>query len=141
VPIEPGIIKSEKLTKSDVEHLDKLLEEIEKSNPSMPPEIYQPEATIELETNHGSQSLDSSVLTKEGLKKLKRFKTQDDLEGAEKILHDYMDGTKLESFDIVEGGWIAHLSMPGYMDQTEPTRYETLKEAIESLHEQYADME
>jgi hypothetical protein len=64
---------------------------------------------------------------------------QDDLEGAEAILRDYMEGTRLESVEIKSGGWIAHLSMPGYMDQTDPSRYDTLTEAIEGLHDMYGE--
>jgi hypothetical protein len=137
--IQESVRKSEGLSKKEAARLSKLLGEIVKANPSMPPEIYQPEATIEMETNEGGQSLDADVLGAQGLAKLKKLHEQDDLEGAEDILRDYMEGNRLESFEIKTGGWIAHLSMPGYMDQTDPVRYNTLKEAIEELHRQYAD--
>jgi hypothetical protein len=137
--IEESVRKSERLSVKEAKRLEKLFDEIVEANPSMPPEIYQPNATIEMMTNHGGQSLDTDVIGAEGLEKLKKFEAQDDLEGAEDILRDYMDGTRLESFEIKTGGWIAHLSMPGYLDQTEPTRYDTLKEAIEELHQQFAD--
>jgi hypothetical protein len=137
--IDEKVRKAEKLSKAQAEKLEEMLDEIVKANPSMPPEIYQPDATIQIETNYGGQSIDADVLGKEELKKLKHLIAQSDMEGAQHILESYMEGTVLESAEIVEGGWIAHLSMPGYMDQTEPTRYDTLKEAIESLHEQFAD--
>jgi hypothetical protein len=137
--IEESVRKSERLSAKEAKRLEKLFDEIVEANPSMPPEIYQPDVTIEMTTNHGGQSLDGNVVGVEGLEKLRKLEAQDDLEGAEDILRDYMDGTRLESFEIKTGGWIAHLSMPGYLDQTEPTRYDTLKEAIEELHQQFAD--
>jgi hypothetical protein len=69
--INEEIRREEKLSKKEAARLEKLLEEIEKANPSMPPNIYQPDETIEIDTNEGGQSIDSDALTTEGLKKLK----------------------------------------------------------------------
>lgn len=151
--IEESVRKSEKLSKKDVEKLEGLLDEIVKANPSMPPEIYYAEGVLEIDTSYGGQSIDADVIGDAGMKELKPLiKKFDDAEGEAKeevqeaiyeIIGDYLEGStssKLYSIEVTSG-WIAHLSMPGYMDQTEPTRYDTLKEAIEELHNQYADLD
>lgn len=139
ISISADVRKREGLSEKEVEHLEGLLEEIEKSNPSMPPEIYQPDTTISIETNYGGQTIDSDALSTKEFEKLERLIAKNDMPGAQEILKPYMEGTTLESAEIIKGGWIAHLSMPGYLDQTEPSRYDTLKEAIEELHSQFAD--
>ena len=148
------VIKKEKLSKTDVERLEKMYEEIVEANESMPPEIYQPDATVSVSCRQGGSSFDASVLgSKTNIDKLKRLgkrlsscsseRTCEkiraeifDLIGQYTEAHDAED---IYSVEIVEGGWIAHLSMPGYMDQTEPQHYDTLKAAIEDLYSMYAD--
>lgn len=154
ITIQESVRRAEKLSKKEAARLEKLLGEITEANPSMPPEIYQPDETIELDTAHGGQSIDGDVIGAEGMKELKKLAKEFDAATEEvdkaaievaiyDLIGDYMEatlGTRIYSIEIVSGGWIAHLSMPGYMDQTEPTRYDTLKEAIEELHSQFADI-
>lgn len=150
--IEESVRKSEGLSKKEAERLEKMFEEIEEANPSMPPNIYMATETIEIDGPMGSQSLDADVLTAAGLKELKVLIKKFDAASGEKrqeVLNDIyaIIGQYTESFEpdfysveIKSGGWMANLSMPGYMDQTEPSRYDTLKKAIEGLHDMYADV-
>ena len=58
------------------------------------------------------------------------------------IIEDYVEyfhPEDLYTLEVSEGGWIGHLSMPGYMDQTDPTHYDTLAEAIEEMHSMYVE--
>ena len=56
-------------------------------------------------------------------------------------LFDYLEGTIVESAeDAIERkeGWYAHLSAPGYMDQTEwQGPYATADEALDAVKEQF----
>jgi hypothetical protein len=145
--ITKEIQRSEKLSNAEVERLDKMIDEIERSSSSMVPEIWKPDATVIVDSNYGGQHLDGSLFTKQQIAELKRLAktfTGSKSQGrtAQKIydiVKNYLEGSRIEGLEVVEGGWMAHLTMPGYMDQTDPTRYDTLKEAIEGLHEEFAD--
>jgi hypothetical protein len=142
---------AEGLSDAEVQHLEQMLDEIERSNPSMPPEIWQPDAVVQLDSTMGGQSLDGSLFSKDQLDELRKLGRRLTLRPKANtqvkkqiydILKDYVEYRKpgdLYDLEVVTGGWMAHLSMPGYMDQTEPTRYDTLKEAIEELHRMFAD--
>jgi hypothetical protein len=152
IPAE--VIKKEKLSKADVERLEKMYEEIEEASESMPPEIYQPDATVSVDCRQGGCSFDASVLgSKTNIDKLKRLGKRlsscSSEKTCEKIRAEIFDligsyteahvADDIESVEVKEGGWIAHLSMPGYMDQTEPQHYDTLKAAIEDLYNMYVE--
>jgi hypothetical protein len=152
--IQESVRKSEGLSKEEAERLEGLLDEVVKSNPSMPPEIYYADGVLEIDTSEGGQSIDADVVGESGMKALKPLiKKFDNAKGDKakdkakdaiyKIIGNYMEaGPRSNLYSIeISSGWIAHLSMPGYMDQTEPQRYDTLKEAVEALHEQYADFD
>src|SRR5262249_3776988 len=118
-------------------------------NPSMPPEIYFDDGAVNVENRYGEgETIPGDALSSEELARLRQLQKymEDDvgnrdemMEEANEILGDYV-GENLRSFEVASG-WIAHLWMPGYLDQTEPTLYPTLKEAVEELHNMYADCE
>lgn len=145
--ITKEIQRIEGLSDAEVARLDKMLDEIERSSGSMTPEIWQPNATVIVDTNIGGQHLDGELFTKQQIAELKRLAKnftggKSQARTSKKIydiVKNYLEGSKVESLEVVEGGWMAHLTMPGYMDQTDPVRYDTFKEAIEGLHAEFAD--
>jgi hypothetical protein len=152
--ISREIQAAEGLSDAQVEKLDQLLAEIEEANPSMPPNIYQTKATVVVDSAQGNQSIPGDLFTASQLKELTKLgdklttgseHTKKTTESKiHKIIGDYLEGgsrTRLYSLDVVSGGWMANLSMPGYMDQTAPSHYDTLAEAIEDLHSMYGDIE
>jgi hypothetical protein len=152
--ISDEIRRAEKLSKEEAEDLERMYEEIEEANPSMPPSIYQPDATIRVDARNGGSDIDASVLgTGQGLSQLRKLVAKLDscssAKSCKKIKQEIYDligeyteareADDIEEVSISEGGWIAHLTMPGYIDQTEPQHYKTLKEAIEDLHNMFVD--
>lgn len=151
--IQEDVRKREKLSKKEAKRLEGMLDEIEQANPSMPPEIYPADETLSIDTSQGGgQSIDGHVIGDKGMKELRKLvdkfngasRNEEAREEAQEaifdLIGDYLEGKgQIYEVEIVAGGWIAHLSMPGYMDQTEPQHFGTLAEAIESLHEQFAD--
>jgi len=146
-------LRNEGNSTADVERFTEMFREIEEANPSMPPEIYKPDATIEYDSRAGGGNIDGGLFSETKIEKLRALGKKLVLAKTEKgttkvkreifeIIKDYVEyfhPDELYSLEITEGGWIAHLSMPGYMDQTDPIHYDTLAEAIEDLHRMYAD--
>lgn len=136
-------IRKEKLSKKEVARLEQLLDEIKEASGSMEPDIYYDEA-VNVDTNHGGGTIPANAFSAAQLKRIKKLAASPDsgseevLAEAQEILVPYMDGTELYSFEV-DSGWIAHLTMPGYTDQTEPSMYPTLREAIEELHNMYGN--
>jgi len=155
--ITKKIQEEEGLSDAEVAHLEKLLDEIERSSGSMTVEIWKPKAVIYLDSSVGGQHLDSNLFGEKNLETLRRLGERLVLESHDKkdkrlkirkdifaIVKDYVEYRKPEQLwelSVTEGGWMGHLTMPGYMDQTEPTHYDTLSSAIEDLHNQFADID
>jgi hypothetical protein len=155
--IEESVRKSEGLSKKEAARLEKMFEEIEAANPSMPPNIYAAKQAIVVDTSQGGQSIDADLFPAGTIKKLQKLGEKlvsapdtgigDRRQISDEIIAtigDYLEAgsrSMIYSVEIESGGWMANLSMPGYMDQTEPTHYKTLKEAIEGLHDMYGDIE
>jgi hypothetical protein len=152
--ITSAIARKEGLGPAEVDELERMFEEIAASNKSMPPEIWPVATSVKIDTSYGGQTIDGALLSESGLKELgqlskkhfastpkskTRKKLQDKIYS---ILDPYLEfGSKAElySIDLSSGGWMARLSMPGYMDATEPSWHATLSEAIRDLHSMYAD--
>lgn len=152
--IEASVRKSEGLSSKEAKRLEKMFDEIAKANPSMPPNIYQAKATIVVDSSHGGQHIPGDVLGDKAIAELKKLadkfseatggSAEEKAAGEQifSIIGDYLDVHKvneLYSVEVLSGGWMANLSMPGHMDQTEASRYDTLKEAIEDLHRMYGE--
>ena len=146
-------LRNEGNSTADVERLTEMFREIEEANPSMPPRIYKPDATIEYDSRAGEGNIDGELFSETKIEKLRSLGKKLVLAKTEKIttkmkkeifeiIKDYVvyfHPDELYSLEVSEGGWTANLSMPGYSDQTDPIHYNTLAEAIEDLHRMYAD--
>lgn len=108
----------------------------------MQKQITEKRAWVQVETSIGTEFIDTSTL---GMLGLRDSQTEThkitDKEREEGIadLSQYCEGTIKEWKTI--RGYGARLSAPGYLDCTEWTVFDTVKEAEEYLEEMYGDEE
>jgi hypothetical protein len=151
--ITAEIQKTERLSDREVEHLEKMLQEIDESSGSMTPEIWKAKSTVELDSTMGGQSLEGSLFSKSQLADLKKLgkrlfnakgpaaknRTKREIYAIVRDYVEYHRPEQLWELEVKSSGWMAHLTMPGYMDQTEPTRYESFKAAVEGLYQEFGE--
>lgn len=96
----------------------------------MVPEYFKGKAWV-IETEIGGELvLDDVVPTTIDIEDL----SDEELVG---VFGDYLEGIEIYEIDV-ESGWFAHLTAPGYMDQTEWSGpYKTKREAEDFIEEMY----
>jgi len=111
---------------------------------AMVPDVFQ-QTCLTVDTDMGSEVIPFDVLCSSYFKAtdlgiLISEATTSDLQRANLHDHirDYIEGEPYMDTVRIEEGWLAYLTMPGYLDRTDYTLHETEEEAHAYLAETYA---